>query len=59
MKQESILVVDDEEVMRDVLGSLLTQAGYEYTGGEVLDSYGWGSWRSRTDRILATFFPAD
>jgi DNA-binding NtrC family response regulator len=29
MKQESILVVDDEEVMRDVLGSLLTQAGYE------------------------------
>ncbi len=29
MNQESILVVDDEEVMRDVLGSLLTQAGYE------------------------------
>jgi DNA-binding NtrC family response regulator len=29
MSQESILVVDDEEVMRDVLGSLLTQAGYE------------------------------
>ncbi|HKC14310.1 MAG TPA: response regulator, partial [Vicinamibacteria bacterium] len=25
---ESILVVDDEEVMRDVLGSLLTEAGY-------------------------------
>jgi two-component system response regulator PilR (NtrC family) len=29
MSQESILVVDDEEVMRDVLGTLLTQAGYE------------------------------
>jgi DNA-binding NtrC family response regulator len=29
MSQDSILVVDDEEVMRDVLGSLLTQAGYE------------------------------
>jgi DNA-binding NtrC family response regulator len=27
--RESILVVDDEEVMRDVLGSLLRQAGYE------------------------------
>jgi DNA-binding NtrC family response regulator len=29
MSQESILVVDDEEVMRDVLGSLLSQAGYD------------------------------
>ena len=29
MKQETILVVDDEEVMRDVLQSLLTKAGYE------------------------------
>ena len=29
MNQESILVIDDEEVMRDVLGSLLTQAGYD------------------------------
>jgi len=28
MSQEHILVVDDEEVMRDVLGSLLTQAGF-------------------------------
>ena len=28
MNQESILVVDDEEVMRDVLRSLLIQAGY-------------------------------
>jgi two-component system response regulator PilR (NtrC family) len=29
MSQESILVVDDEEVMRDVLGRLLTGAGYD------------------------------
>ncbi|MCL4819070.1 MAG: sigma-54 dependent transcriptional regulator [Vicinamibacteria bacterium] len=31
MKRESILVVDDEEVMRDVLGTLLRDAGYEVT----------------------------
>ncbi len=41
------------------LAEALTQGGYEYTGGEVLDSYGWGSWRARTDRILTTFFPID
>jgi DNA-binding NtrC family response regulator len=28
---EQILVIDDEEVMRDVLGTLLTQAGYRVT----------------------------
>jgi len=31
---ESILVIDDEEVMRDVLGTLLTQAGYKVTLAE-------------------------
>ncbi|PYQ02403.1 MAG: Fis family transcriptional regulator [Acidobacteria bacterium] len=31
MNSESILVVDDEEVMRDVLHSLLTEAGYKVT----------------------------
>ena len=31
---ESILVVDDEEVMRDVLGTLLVQAGYKVTVAE-------------------------
>ncbi|MBI3932953.1 MAG: sigma-54-dependent Fis family transcriptional regulator, partial [Acidobacteria bacterium] len=29
--RESILVIDDEEVMRDVLETLLTQAGYQVT----------------------------
>ena len=28
---DTILVVDDEEVMRDVLQTLLTQAGYRVT----------------------------
>jgi DNA-binding NtrC family response regulator len=30
-RSESILVIDDEEVMRDVLATLLTQAGYSVT----------------------------
>ena len=34
MSQEQILVVDDEEVMRDVLGRVLTQAGYEVSFAE-------------------------
>jgi DNA-binding NtrC family response regulator len=31
VRPESILVIDDEEVMRDVLGTLLTEAGYRVT----------------------------
>ena len=31
MNQESILVVDDEEVMRDVMSTLLAEAGYRVT----------------------------
>ena len=34
MSQEQVLVVDDEEVMRDVLGRVLGQAGYEVTFAE-------------------------
>ncbi len=34
MSQESILVVDDEEVMRDVLQSLLAEAGYAVSVAE-------------------------
>jgi enterochelin esterase family protein len=35
----------------------LRKNGYAYTGGEVADAHGWGSWRARSDRILETFFP--
>ena len=42
-KKGSILVVDDEEVMRDVLDSLLTSEGYQVelakTGEEGLDKF--------------------
>ena len=31
MSAESVLVIDDEEVMRDVLQSLLEEAGYRVT----------------------------
>jgi DNA-binding NtrC family response regulator len=34
MSQESILVVDDEEVMRDVLGQVLGKAGYDVAFAE-------------------------
>jgi DNA-binding NtrC family response regulator len=34
MSQEEVLVVDDEEVMRDVLGQVLRQAGYEVSFAE-------------------------
>jgi two-component system response regulator PilR (NtrC family) len=41
MSQEQVLVVDDEEVMRDVLGRVLAQAGYDVsfaeTGPQALD----------------------
>jgi DNA-binding NtrC family response regulator len=34
MSQEQVLVVDDEEVMRDVLGRVLNQAGYDVSFAE-------------------------
>ena len=40
------------------LAALLEENGHTLAGGEVLDSHGWGSWRSRTDRILEALFPA-
>ncbi len=41
------------------LAALLKDNGYAITTDEVVDAAGWGSWRSRTDRILETFFPLD
>ncbi|MBI4469081.1 MAG: response regulator, partial [Acidobacteria bacterium] len=31
MKKGSVLVIDDEEIMRDVIGSLLSAEGYRIT----------------------------
>jgi len=36
----------------------LRERGYRPAGGETHDSYGWASWRNRTDRWLAALFPA-
>jgi len=39
------------------LAELLGRSGYRVTGGEVLDSGGWGGWRNRTDQLLIALFP--
>ncbi len=41
------------------LAQALRDGGYEFAGGEVLDSAGWGGWRARTDRMLEALFPAE
>ncbi|MCZ6508537.1 MAG: PQQ-binding-like beta-propeller repeat protein [Acidobacteria bacterium] len=41
------------------LAKLLEEGGYGFTGGEVLDSHGWGGWRNRSGRMLEALFPAD
>jgi len=41
------------------LAALLQDGGYRAEGGEVLDSYGWGGWRNRTDRMLQAMFPVE
>jgi enterochelin esterase-like enzyme len=35
----------------------LSERGYAITGGEVLDTAGWGGWRRRTDDLLEALFP--
>ncbi|MEO1088917.1 MAG: alpha/beta hydrolase-fold protein, partial [Acidobacteriota bacterium] len=39
------------------LAELLGNKGFSLVTQEVADSAGWGSWRTRTDRILELFFP--
>lgn len=39
------------------LAEVLMFHGIDFAGGEARDSFGWASWRSRTDRILEAFFP--
>ena len=34
----------------------LEEKGYKINGGQVHDGFDWASWRSRTDRVLETFF---
>lgn len=41
------------------LDAALREAGFAVSGGEVLDSYGWGGWRNRIGMMLAALFPAD
>ncbi len=41
------------------LWSELRAQGYEVAGGEVLDTHGWGSWRTRTDALLVALFPLE
>lgn len=40
------------------LAGLLEQAGYEITAAEIAAGPGWGTWRTRTEAILKTLFPA-
>ncbi len=35
----------------------LKEKGYLPAGGETHEGYGWGSWRNRNDRLLASLFP--
>ncbi len=35
---------------------MLEEQGYKINGGQVHDGFDWASWRSRTDRVLETFF---
>ena len=37
--------------------ALLKEKGYTISGGQVNDGFDWPSWRTRTDKILETFFP--
>ncbi len=39
------------------LAAFLRAQGYEIFGGETPESFGWHSWRNRTDRIFAALFP--
>ena len=39
------------------LAEFLSANGYNPVGGEVNEGFGWYSWRHRTDKILAAFFP--
>ncbi|HEX6881750.1 MAG TPA: PQQ-binding-like beta-propeller repeat protein [Planctomycetota bacterium] len=41
------------------LADALRTCGYAVAGGERLDAHGWGSFRARTDELLAALFPLE
>jgi enterochelin esterase-like enzyme/outer membrane protein assembly factor BamB len=52
--------LDSGEDVRDEnlrLAQALEENGFTFQGGEVLDAFGWGSWRARSDDILVALFP--
>jgi len=52
--------MDSGEDVRDEnlrLAQALEENGFTFAGGEVLDAFGWGSWRARSDDILVALFP--
>ncbi len=48
----------DAQADSQQLAQQLSERGYPLVKNEVGDGVGWASWRSRTDRILEQFFPA-
>ena len=52
-----ILFVEDDLSLQKSIAYILEEKGYEWTGGEVSEGWGFASWRNRTDRILKAFFP--
>jgi enterochelin esterase-like enzyme/outer membrane protein assembly factor BamB len=50
--------IDFKRESRELVAAL-EAGGYEYSGGEQLDSFGWGGWRARADDVLVEFFPLD
>ena len=48
----------DNRQMNRRFDAFLRERGYRPAGGEVADGFGWPSWRTRTDRLFETLFPA-
>lgn len=48
--------IDNRAADRSV-AALLKKRGFTFSGGEVHDGTGWGSWKTRTDKVFAILFP--
>jgi enterochelin esterase family protein len=42
-----------------LIADALRKAGHEVTGGEAMDSCGWGSWRTRVEELLGALLPVE